>query len=150
MWHQHGITCNPMLDTDLTRRIPTSRKRCGRYLSLRCMQNLLFCQDLLAPLQALSWTIERWAARATQHLWASMHSALRRAWGMASPLSAEWCSTGSLLDLVLRGRRALQLLAGHSWFVLGVGMDALSSPGVAGISSPDFFFLREETDYFTS
>lgn len=54
------------------------------------------------------------------------------------------------MDLVLRGRRALQLLAGHSWFVLGVGIDALSSPGVAGISPPDFFFLREETDYFTS
>lgn len=150
MWYQHSITCNQMLDTHLTRKIPTSLKRCGGYPSLRCMQNLLFSQDLLAPLQALSRTTELWVARATQHLEARNHSALRRVWGMASPLSSEWCSMGSLLDRVLRGRRALQLLSGYSWFALGVGMDALSSPGVVGISPPDFFFKRRNRNYFTS
>lgn len=77
-------------------------------------------------------------------------SALPEAWGMTSPLSAEWWSTGSLFDLVLRGCRALPLLTGCSWFELGVEVDAFSSPGVLGVSPPDFFLNKRNKNDFTS
>lgn len=55
------------------------------------------------------------------------------------------------IDLVLGGWRALRFLAGHSWLELGVEMDALSSPGVLGMSPPDFFFLkRRNRNHFCS